>query len=72
MWWNLPSFVSKREVRRMLGVGKIAECIQCLFLDREGTKEQNREVVSVLLLSDSDKESKSIANFLLNMNRSNK
>jgi 1-acyl-sn-glycerol-3-phosphate acyltransferase len=27
MWWNLPSFVSKREVRKMPGVGKIAESI---------------------------------------------
>jgi 1-acyl-sn-glycerol-3-phosphate acyltransferase len=45
MWWNLPSFVSKKEVRKMPGVGKIAEGIQCLFLDRAGTKEQNKEVV---------------------------
>lgn len=42
MWWNLPSFLSKNGVKSYPGVGLIAESIQCLFLNRVGTKEEKR------------------------------
>lgn len=42
MWWNLPSFLSKNGVKSYPGVGIIAESIQCVFLNRVGTKEEKR------------------------------
>ena len=45
MWWGLPSFLSKNGVRSYPGVGSIAESIQCLFLDRVGTKEEKADAV---------------------------
>ena len=35
-----PSFVSKKEVRNIPGIGLIAMAIDCVFLDRAGTKEE--------------------------------
>ena len=35
-----PSFVAKKEVKSYPGVGSIATAIDCLFVDRAGTKEE--------------------------------
>lgn len=35
-----PSFVSKKSIKSYPGVGPIAQAIDCVFLDRAGTKEQ--------------------------------
>ena len=40
-----PSFVAKDEIRHVLGVGKIAECIQSIFLKRGDTKERRAEAL---------------------------
>ena len=36
---QVPSFVAKEDVRNIIGVGKIAECIQCMFTLRGATSE---------------------------------
>ena len=33
------SFVAKKAVRKMFGVGVYAECIRCLFIERVASKE---------------------------------
>jgi 1-acyl-sn-glycerol-3-phosphate acyltransferase len=38
------SFVSKKSVRDMPGIGKIASAIDCLFLDRAATKEEKKKI----------------------------
>jgi 1-acyl-sn-glycerol-3-phosphate acyltransferase len=35
-----PSFVSKKSIKNFPGVGPIAQAIDCVFLDRAGTKEE--------------------------------
>jgi 1-acyl-sn-glycerol-3-phosphate acyltransferase len=35
-----PSFVSKKSIKHFPGVGPIAQAIDCVFLDRAGTKEE--------------------------------
>lgn len=45
MWWDLPSSVSKASVRNYPFVGIIAECMQCLFLDRTGTREEKEKAI---------------------------
>lgn len=35
-----PSFLSKKSVQNIPGVGRIATAIDCVFLDRAGTKEE--------------------------------
>jgi 1-acyl-sn-glycerol-3-phosphate acyltransferase len=35
-----PSFVSKISVKSYPGVGSIAQAIDCVFLERAGTKEE--------------------------------
>jgi lysophosphatidylcholine acyltransferase/lyso-PAF acetyltransferase len=34
-----PSFVSKASVKKYPGIGLIAQAIDCLFLDRGGSKD---------------------------------
>jgi hypothetical protein len=46
MWWDLPSFLSKNGVKSYPGIGLIAEAIQCLFLNRTGTREEKNEAVN--------------------------
>jgi 1-acyl-sn-glycerol-3-phosphate acyltransferase len=38
------SFVSKKSVLNIPGIGKIAAAIDCVFLDRAGTKEEKIKV----------------------------
>jgi hypothetical protein len=49
MWWDLPSFVSKKEILNYPGIGKIAISIQSLFLERNGSKEERAMIVKILL-----------------------
>lgn len=35
-----PSFVSKKSVKKYPGIGPIAQAIDCVFLERAGTKEE--------------------------------
>ena len=35
-----PSFVAKKDVKKFPGIGSIATAIDCLFVDRAGTKEE--------------------------------
>ena len=38
------SFVSKKSVKSFPGIGKIAIAIDCLFLERAGTKEEKKNI----------------------------
>lgn len=42
---DCPSFVAKNEILSYPGVGKIAECIQTIFLNRTDTKEKHAEAL---------------------------
>lgn len=42
------SFVAKESVRKWFGVGKYAECIQCLFIDRVASKETLATVIQLI------------------------
>jgi 1-acyl-sn-glycerol-3-phosphate acyltransferase len=35
-----PSFVSKSDVKSFPGVGSVAKAIDCVFVDRAGSKEE--------------------------------
>lgn len=50
MWWDLPSYVSKMSVRSYPFVGIIAECMQCLFLERTGTREEKEKAIKDIIL----------------------
>ena len=39
-----PSFVSKMSVKRFPGVGLVATAIDCVFLERAGSKEEKIKV----------------------------
>lgn len=46
MYINTPSFIAKKDVQSYPGIGKIAEAMQTLFLDRTGTKEERKKMVT--------------------------
>jgi|688.fasta_scaffold459113_1 1-acyl-sn-glycerol-3-phosphate acyltransferase len=45
LYLECPSFVAKAEVRNYPGVGKIAEGIQSIFLNRGDSKEKRIEAL---------------------------
>jgi 1-acyl-sn-glycerol-3-phosphate acyltransferase len=45
MYWNMPSFLSQHYVRNYPGVGRIADLLQSLYLNRTGTKEEKEAAI---------------------------
>lgn len=43
-----PSFVSKASIRNFPGIGRIAVAIDCVFLDRAGSKEEKLKAAKVI------------------------
>jgi lysophosphatidylcholine acyltransferase/lyso-PAF acetyltransferase len=48
LYTQCPSFVSKQEVLSYPGIGKIAECIQSIFLNRTDSKEKLAEALETI------------------------
>ena len=48
MFYYDSSFLAKSSVRYYPGIGKIAECIQTVFINRADTKEKKAEYMKII------------------------
>lgn len=48
MFYYDSSFLAKSSVRHYPGIGKIAECIQTVFINRADTKEKKAEYMKII------------------------
>ena len=47
MWWDMPSFVSQQYVHDYPMIGRIADLLQSVYLNRTGTKEEKEAAVTL-------------------------
>ena len=45
-WW--PAFLSKLDVKKKVGFGIVAQCIRCIFIDRDSDKSREETVEAIL------------------------